>query len=218
MEHDFIIKPCSKKSLLYFLKLYTDRNKEYKRRQTPPMTELRLRRFNFDELFTYVKAFAEAYKIILKWQYKDSKEKKMRDQFDKLEIYKLENIFKPELDKEVRHICGTTWHYFYIRQNTWNEDPNSYISHPSLEVKEKYLKAIEDTQEEFYKALRKYEDVIIRYQEINSYSFNETQIQSLFNLIPDCISDKHEKSNCISWLKNYRCFKGYFNKPSIKSI
>ena len=41
------------------------------------MTELRLRRFNFDELFAYVKAFAEQNEIIIKWKYENSKQKKI---------------------------------------------------------------------------------------------------------------------------------------------
>ena len=210
MEHDFIIKPCTKKSLFDFLKLYTDRHTQYKRGQTPRMTELRLRRFNFDELFAYVKAFAEQNEIIIKWKYENSKQKKMGE--------KLEKIFKPELAKEAIHIYRNTWRYFYIKRKTWYDDPNSYIKNPSLEVKKKYLKAIEDLKEEFYKALRIYEKIIIEYQKTNSYSFNETQIQIFFNLIPNFISDKNEKSDCINQLTEYRCFKSFFNKPSVNPI
>ena len=210
MEHDFIIKPCTKKSLFDFLKLYTDRHTRYKRGQTPRMTELRLRRFNFDELFAYVKAFAEQNEIIIKWKYENSKQKKMGE--------KLEKIFKPELAKEAIHIYRNTWRYFYIKRKTWYDDPNSYIKNPSLEVKKKYLKAIEDLKEEFYKALRIYEKIIIEYQKTNSYSFNETQIQIFFNIIPDFISDKHEKSDCINQLNVYRCFESFFNKPSVNPI
>ena len=210
MEHDFIIKPCTKKSLFDFLKLYTDRHTRYKRGQTPRMTELRLRRFNFDELFAYVKAFAEKNEIIIKWQYENSKQKKMGE--------KLEKIFKPELAKEAIHISRNTWRYFYIKRKMWYDDPNSYIKNPSLEVKKKYLKAIEDLKEEFYKALRIYEKIIIEYQKTNSYSFNETQIQIFFNLIPNFISDKNEKSDCINQLTEYRCFKSFFNKPSVNPI
>ena len=210
MEHDFIIKPCTKKSLFDFLKLYTDRHTRYKRGQTPRMTELRLRRFNFDELFAYVKAFAEQNEIIIKWQYENSKQKKMGE--------KLEKIFKPELAKEAIHIYRNTWCYFYIKRKTWYDDPNSYIKNPSLEVKKKYLKAIEYLKEEFYKALRIYEKIIIEYQKTNSYSFNETQIQIFFNLIPNFISDKNEKSDCINQLNVYRCFESFFNKPSVNPI
>ncbi len=210
MEHDFIIKPCTKKSLFDFLKLYTDRHTQYKRGQTPRMTELRLRRFNFDELFAYVKAFAEQNEIIIKWKYENSKQKKIGEE--------LEKILKPELAKEAIHIYRNTWRYFYIKRKTWYDDPNSYIKNPSLEVKKKYLKAIEDLKEEFYKALRIYEKIIIEYQKTNSYSFNETQIQIFFNIIPDFISDKHEKSDCINQLTEYRCFKSFFNKPSVNPI
>ena len=210
MEHDFIIKPCTKKSLFDFLKLYTDRHTRYKRGQTPRMTELRLRRFNFDELFAYVKAFAEQNEIIIKWKYENSKQKKIGEE--------LEKIFKPELAKEAIHIYRNTWRYFYIKRKTWYDDPNSYIKNPSLEVKKKYLKAIEDLKEEFYKALRIYEKIIIEYQKTNSYSFNETQIQIFFNLIPNFISDKNEKSDCINQLTEYRCFKSFFNKPSVNPI
>ena len=210
MEHDFIIKPCTKKSLFDFLKLYTDRHTRYKRGQTPRMTELRLRRFNFDELFAYVKAFAEQNEIIIKWKYENSKQKKIGEE--------LEKILKPELAKEAIHIYRNTWRYFYIKRKTWYDDPNSYIKNPSLEVKKKYLKAIEDLKEEFYKALRIYEKIIIEYQKTNSYSFNETQIQIFFNIIPDFISDKHEKSDCINQLNVYRCFESFFNKPSVNPI
>lgn len=210
MEHDFIIKPCTKKSLFDFLKLYTDRHTRYKRGQTPRMTELRLRRFNFDELFAYVKAFAEQNEIIIKWKYENSKQKKIGEE--------LEKILKPELAKEAIHIYRNTWRYFYIKRKTWYDDPNSYIKNPSLEVKKKYLKAIEDLKEEFYKALRIYEKIIIEYQKTNSYSFNETQIQIFFNLIPNFISDKHEKSDCINQLNVYRCFESFFNKPSVNPI
>ena len=210
MEHDFIIKPCTKKSLFDFLKLYTDRHTQYKRGQTPRMTELRLRRFNFDELFAYVKAFAEQNEIIIKWKYENSKQKKIGEE--------LEKVLKPELAKEAIHIYRNTWRYFYIKRKTWYDDPNSYIKNPSLEVKKKYLKAIEDLKEEFYKALRIYEKIIIEYQKTNSYSFNETQIQIFFNIIPDFISDKHEKSDCINQLTEYRCFKSFFNKPSVNPI
>ena len=210
MEHDFIIKPCTKKSLFDFLKLYTDRHTQYKRGQTPRMTELRLRRFNFDELFAYVKAFAEQNKIIIKWQYENSKQKKIGEE--------LEKILKPELAKEAIHIYRNTWRYFYIKRKTWYDDPNSYIKKPSLEVKKKYLKAIEILKKEFYKALELYEKIIIEYQKTNSYSFNETQIQIFFNLIPDFISDKHEKSDCINQLNVYRCFESFFNKPSVNPI
>ena len=210
MEHDFIIKPCTKKSLFDFLKLYTDRHTRYKRGQTPRMTELRLRRFNFDELFAYVKAFAEQNEIIIKWKYENSKQKKIAEE--------LEKILKPELAKEAIHIYRNTWRYFYIKRKTWYDDPNSYIKNPSLEVKKKYLKAIEDLKEEFYKALRIYEKIIIEYQKTNSYSFNETQIQIFFNIIPDFISDKHEKSDCINQLNVYRCFESFFNKPSVNPI
>ena len=210
MEHDFIIKPCTKKSLFDFLKLYTDRHTRYKRGQTPRMTELRLRRFNFDELFAYVKAFAEQNEIIIKWKYENSKQKKIGEE--------LEKILKPELAKEAIHIYRNTWRYFYIKRKTWYDDPNSYIKNPSLEVKKKYLKAIEDLKEEFYKALRIYEKIIIEYQKTNSYSFNETQIQIFFNLIPDFISDKNEKSDCINQLNVYRCFESFFNKPSVNPI
>jgi len=210
MEHDFIIKPCTKKSLFDFLKLYTDRHTRYKRGQTPRMTELRLRRFNFDELFAYVKAFAEQNEIIIKWKYENSKQKKIGEE--------LEKILKPELAKEAIHIYRNTWRYFYIKRKTWYDDPNSYIKNPSLEVKKKYLKAIEDLKEEFYKALRIYEKIIIEYQKTNSYSFNETQIQIFFNLIPNFISDKNEKSDCINQLNVYRCFESFFNKPSVNPI
>ena len=210
MEHDFIIKPCTKKSLFDFLKLYTDRHTRYKKGQTPRMTELRLRRFNFDELFAYVKAFAEQNEIIIKWKYENSKQKKIGEE--------LEKILKPELAKEAIHIYRNTWRYFYIKRKTWYDDPNSYIKNPSLEVKKKYLKAIEDLKEEFYKALRIYEKIIIEYQKTNSYSFNETQIQIFFNLIPNFISDKHEKSDCINQLNVYRCFESFFNKPSVNPI
>ena len=210
MEHDFIIKPCTKKSLFDFLKLYTDRHTRYKRGQTPRMTELRLRRFNFDELFAYVKAFAEQNEIIIKWKYENSKQKKIAEE--------LEKILKPELAKEAIHIYRNTWRYFYIKRKTWYDDPNSYIKNPSLEVKKKYLKAIEYLKEEFYKALRIYEKIIIEYQKTNSYSFNETQIQIFFNIIPDFISDKHEKSDCINQLNVYRCFESFFNKPSVNPI
>ena len=210
MEHDFIIKPCTKKSLFDFLKLYTDRHTRYKRGQTPRMTELRLRRFNFDELFAYVKAFAEQNEIIIKWKYENSKQKKIGEE--------LEKILKPELAKEAIHIYRNTWRYFYIKRKTWYDDPNSYIKNPSLEVKKKYLKAIEYLKEEFYKALRIYEKIIIEYQKTNSYSFNETQIQIFFNIIPDFISDKHEKSDCINQLNVYRCFESFFNKPSVNPI
>ena len=210
MEHDFIIKPCTKKSLFDFLKLYTDRHTRYKRGQTPRMTELRLRRFNFDELFAYVKAFAEQNEIIIKWKYENSKQKKIGEE--------LEKILKPELAKEAIHIYRNTWRYFYIKRKTWYDDPNSYIKNPSLEVKKKYLKAIEDLKEEFYKALRIYEKIIIEYQKTNSYSFNETQIQIFFNLIPNFISDKNEKSDCINQLNEYRCFESFFNKPSVNPI
>ena len=210
MEHDFIIKPCTKKSLFDFLKLYTDRHTRYKRGQTPRMTELRLRRFNFDELFAYVKAFAEQNEIIIKWKYENSKQKKIAEE--------LEKILKPELAKEAIHIYRNTWRYFYIKRKTWYDDPNSYIKNPSLEVKKKYLKAIEDLKEEFYKALRIYEKIIIEYQKTNSYVFNETQIQIFFNLIPDFISDKNEKSDCINQLNVYRCFESFFNKPSVNPI
>ncbi len=210
MEHDFIIKPCTKKSLFDFLKLYTDRHRRYKRGQTPRMTELRLRRFNFDELFAYVKAFAEQNEIIIKWKYENSKQKKIGEE--------LEKILKPELAKEAIHISRNTWRYFYIKRKMWYDDPNSYIKNPSLEVKKKYLKAIEDLKEEFYKALRIYEKIIIEYQKTNSYSFNETQIQIFFNLIPNFISDKNEKSDCINQLNVYRCFESFFNKPSVNPI
>lgn len=209
-EHDFIIKPCTKKSLFDFLKLYADSHTKYKRRQTPRMTELRLRRFNFDELFAYVKAFAEHNEIIIKWQYENSKQKKIGEE--------LEKILKPELAEEARHISRNIWRYFYIKRKTWYDDPNSYIKNPSLEVKKKYDKEIKILKEEFYKALGLYEKIIIEYQKTNSLSFNETQIQNFFYLIPDCISDKHEKSDCINQLTEYRCFKSFFNKPSVNNI
>lgn len=209
-EHDFIIKPCTKKSLFDFLKLYADSHTKYKRRQTPRMTEQRLRRFNFDELFAYVKAFAEHNEIIIKWQYENSKQKKI--------VEGLEKILKPELAEEARHISRNIWRYFYIKRKTWYDDPNSYIKNPSLEVKKKYDKEIKILKEDFYKALGLYEKIIIEYQTTNSLSFNETQIQNFFYLIPDCISDKHEKSDCINQLTEYRCFKSVFNKPSVNNI